>query len=56
MNQIQEFLSLYNKLDSLSRARFGLDDRSESAIMTLVNYLRHSDYYRFNDLGTILTP
>lgn len=51
MNQIQEFLSLYNKLDSLSRARFGLDDRSESAIMTLVNYLRHSDYYRFNDLG-----
>src|SRR5574344_149368 len=51
MDEIKEFLSLYNKLDSLARAKFNLDDRSESAIMTLINSFRHSDYYRFNDLG-----
>lgn len=51
MADIEEFLSLYNKLDSLSRAHFHLDERSESPIMTLVNSLRHSDYYKFNDLG-----
>jgi CBS domain-containing protein len=51
MDEIKEFLSLYNKLDSLARAKFNLDDRSESAIMALINSFRHSDYYRYNDLG-----
>lgn len=51
MGTREDFLSLYNKLDSLCRAKFSLDDRSESAIMTLVNSLRHSDYYRYNDLA-----
>lgn len=51
MGNREDFMGLYNKLDSLCRDRFSLDDRSESSIMALINSFRHSDYYKYNDMA-----
>lgn len=51
MSEIDRFLSSYNKLDSLCRLRFEMDDRSESAIIAFINELRHSGYYLYVDLA-----
>jgi CBS domain-containing protein len=50
----EDFLSLYNRLDSLCRTRYHLEDRNESAIMLFVNELRGSDYYRYREYGNDL--
>lgn len=54
MSSTDRFLDLYNKLDSLSRDHFHLDDRSESAIIRLINELHRSSSSSDVDLGDAL--
>lgn len=51
MSRTADFLDLYNRLDSLCRERFELDDKSESAIMRYINELHHSPRSKEQDLA-----
>ncbi len=41
----QEFLDLYNELDSLLRDIYDIDDNSQSAIMKKINELKQSSRF-----------
>jgi len=51
MNDNDVFIGLYNRLDNLCRDEFSLPSRSTSAIVSLVEKLRRSEFYRYNELA-----
>lgn len=51
MASTEEFLSLYNKLDSMVRLRYSIKDRGESAIIYLISKLRKEGYYKSYDMA-----
>jgi predicted transcriptional regulator len=54
MDKEDEFLALYNQIDSLLQQRYGDYDRNKSMIMRYCQELQHSSYSEIYDRGRLL--
>ncbi len=54
MNNNKLFISLYNKLDNLTRIKYKVSKRSYSTIMTYITDLKRSGFYKDRERGDVL--